>query len=361
MTTLDRYVLKIFVRNLALVLLTLVALYGLVEFVEKVDDLIEYQAGLKYYLLYPLYHLPVILSNTLPMAVLLATFATIGGFSRTSQLTAIFCCGITLSRISRPLFMCSVILALLAMAANLWLVPWSSRESHYIMRSEIRGNSPQPEEGHDLYFRDGNRIISVGQSFPAKGVVLDLTVVEFNDQFMPLKRIDAEKATHVRNGQWRLENVVTWDFHPQTRDVTAYARNPELLFDLARQPSEMLQLWDRPEDLTIGELFAFTAKLSSEGYDPKAYRMETQMRFSGAVIPIIMVLVGIPYAPQRGRNASFALGIVISLIIFASYFILHAVFSVFGAIAVLPPLLAAWAANILMTLVGTWFLLRVDN
>ncbi len=361
MTTLDRYVLKAFTRNLALVLLTLVALYGLIEFIEKVDDLLEYQAALKYYLLYPLYHLPVILANTLPMAVLLATFATIGGLSRTNQLTALFCCGITLSRISRPLFMCSLLLALLAMTANLWLVPWSSRESNYILRSEIRGRIPQAEEVHDLYLRNGNRIISIGQSFPAKGVALDLTIVEVNDQFMPLKRIDAEKSIHVRNGQWRLENVVTWDFHPQTRDVAAYARHPELIVDLERKPAEMLQLWDRPEDLTIDELVALTAKLSSEGHDPRAYRMEAQSRFSGAVIPIIMVLVGIPFALQRGRNAGFARGIVISLVIFAIYFFLYAIFSVFGAIAVLPPLLAAWAANILMTLVGAWFLLRVDN
>ncbi len=361
MTTLDRYVLKVFTRNLVLVLLTLVALYGLIEFVERVDDLIEHQAALKYYLLYPLYKLPVILSNTLSMAVLLATFATIGGFSRTSQLAAMFSGGIALSRVSRPLFMCSLLLALLALAANLWLVPWSSRESNYILRTESRGSVPQVEEVHDLYFRDGQRIISIGQSYPAKGVALDLTIVEFNEQFIPLKRIDAEKALHVRNGQWRLENAVTWDFHPQTRDIEAYARHPELIVDLERKPAEMLQLWDRPEDLTIDELLAFTAKLSSEGYDPKAYRMEVQTRFSAAVIPIIMVLVGIPFALQRGRNAGFAGGIVISLVIFAVYFFLYAIFAVFGTIAVLPPLLAAWAANILMTLIGTWFLLRVDN
>ena len=83
------------------------------------------------------------------------------------------------------------------------------------------------------------------------------------------------------------------------------------------------------------------------------------MRFSGAVSPIIMVLVGIPFALQRGRSAGFARGIIISLVIFAAYFFLNAVFSVFGTIAVLPPLLAAWAANLLAILVGTWFLLRL--
>ncbi len=74
-----------------------------------------------------------------------------------------------------------------------------------------------------------------------------------------------------------------------------------------------------------------------------------------------MVLIGIPFSLQRGRNASFSLGIVISLAIFVVYFILYAVFAVFGAIAVLPPLIAAWAANLLMALVGSWFFLKAQG
>ena len=361
MSTLDRYILNAFTKNLALVLLILVALYSLVEFLETVDDFIEHQADLKYYLLYPLHHLPVIIANTLPMAVLLATFATIGGFSRSNQLTAMLCGGISFSRISRPLFLGSLVLVLLLIVANLWLVPWSARESNYIKRTEITGNPSLEASSKDLFFRDGNRIVSINHAFPAKSVILGITIVEFNEKFMPVKRIQSEKAEYVDNNQWQLNNAVTWQFEPETRAVSSFDQHKKLLVDLKRQPSEMLQLWDRPEDLNISELLHLTEKLQNEGYDPKAYQVETHMRFARAIVPIIMVLVGIPFALQRGRNASFSLGIVISLIIFVIYFILYAVFAVFGAIAVLPPLIAAWAANILMALIGTWFFLRAQG
>jgi lipopolysaccharide export system permease protein len=361
MKTLDRYVLTVFLRNLALVLLTLMALYALIDFLEKIDDLLKNQAGLKYYLVYPLYRLPTNLSHTLPMAVLLATFATIGGLSRTSQLTALRGSGISIGRISRSLFLCSLVLATLALMANMWLVPWSSRQANYILRTEIRGNTPPGEEAHDLFLRDGNRIISVGQAFAERGVLIDLTVIDLDDRFMPAKRIDAKRAHQESSGQWLLNDVTTRDFRPQTGARAGYVRSPQQLFDLGRQSADMLQLWDQPEDLTIGELHAFITKLSGEGYDPKAYRMEAHMRFATAAIPVIMVLVGIPFALQRGRNAGFARGIIISLVIFAVYFILHAVFSVFGTIAVLPPPVAAWAANLLMVLVGSWFLLGAEH
>ncbi len=361
MSTLDRYILKTFISNLAMVLLILISLYGLIEFLEKVDDFIEFQAEAKYYLLYPLHLLPVIISNSMPMAVLLATFATIGGFSRSNQLTAMLSGGVSFNRINRPLFLGSLVLAFLIIVANLWLVPWSSRESNYILRTEIKGKASQTVSSKDLYFRDGKRIISVNQAFPAKGVILGLTIIEFNDNFMPTKRIQAERATYIRKGLWRLDNAVIWGFIPGTSGIASFDHKTELIIDLKRQPSEMLQLWNRPEDLTFDELLQFTTKLQAEGYDPKAYQVETHMRFAKAAIPIIMVLIGIPFALQRGRNASFSLGIVISLVIFVVYFIFYAVFAVFGAIAILPPPVAAWAANILMALIGAWFYLRLQD
>jgi lipopolysaccharide export system permease protein len=361
MSTIDKYILRTFLRNLALVLLTLIALYSLIELIEKVDDFIENEAKFAYYLLYPLFNLPVIISNTLPMSVLLATFVTIGGFSRTSQLTAMFSSGISFKSISRPLFLCSLILAALVMLGNLWLVPWSSREANYILRTKVRGKSSPEVSSMDLYFRDDNRIISINQAFPARDFVLGLTIIEFDDKFMPVKRIQAEKALYKQDGRWRLKNVVIWDFASSTRTVTDFNQQAELHIDLKRSASEMLQLSDRPEDLTINELFNTSVKLQHEGYDPKTYQMEAQVRFANTAVPVIMILVGIPFALQRGRNASFSRGILISLVIFACYFILQAIFSVFGIINVLPPLVAAWAANFLMALIGTWCFLRVES
>lgn len=361
MSTLDRYILGTFIRNLLLVLLTLIALYSLIEFLEKVDDLLEYRASFQYYLLYPLYNLPVLVTNSLPMAVLLATFATIGGFSRTNQLTAMLGGGLGLGRISRPLFLGSLALVALMIITNLWLFPWSTRETDYLLRTEIKGKKAPSAATENLYFRDGSRIISVARAFPDRGAIFGLTVVEFNEQFLPVRRIEAEQATHLQDGRWQLANTVSWQFNPETRGVAAFERQKQLLLDLDRQPDEMLQFWHKPEELPFGKLLALTDKLRAEGYDPRPYQMESQARVARAAVPLIMVLVGIPFALQRGRNASFAFGVVVSLVIFLAYFVLSAIFTVLGSAAVLPPFIAAWAANLLMALVGTWLLLHTQG
>ena len=175
------------------------------------------------------------------------------------------------------------------------------------------------------------------------------------------KRIEAEQATHLQDGRWQLANTVSWQFNPETRGVAAFERQKQLLLDLDRQPDEMLQFWHKPEELPFGKLLALTDKLRAEGYDPRPYQMESQARVARAAVPLIMVLVGIPFALQRGRNASFAFGVVVSLVIFLAYFVLSAIFTVLGSAAVLPPFIAAWAANLLMALVGTWLLLHTQG
>ncbi len=269
------------------------------------------------------------------------------------------CGGISLKRISRPLFLAGLLLALIVLLGNLWLVPWASYESNYIKRTEIRGKASQQTLGKDIYLRDGNQIIQREPCFSRQGSRPWAYDWGFNDHFMPVKRVQAEEARHTINGQWMLNNVVA-AFVPETRAVASFTQQAELPLDLRREPSEMLQLLDRPEDLTVNELLRLTKKLQSEGYNATAYQVEAHVRLAKAAIPIIMVLIGIPFSLQRGRNASFSFGIIISLTIFVVYFILYAIFAVFGAIAVLPPFIAAWAANLLMALIGSWFFLRVQ-
>ena len=74
-----------------------------------------------------------------------------------------------------------------------------------------------------------------------------------------------------------------------------------------------------------------------------------------------MVLIGIPFALHRGRQASIGFGIGVSLAAFSAYFACQAVGMALGMANLLPLSLAAWAANILLLLVGFWLFLTLNN
>jgi lipopolysaccharide export system permease protein len=361
MSTLNRYISSIFIQYLLVILLVLLSLYGLIEFIEKVDDFIEHTASLETYLLYPIYKLPLMLSHSLPMAILLSSFATIGSLSRTGQLTALLGGGISVSQVSRPLFFCGIVLCGLVLIGNIWVVPWSNSEAEYLLQTKIKGKQAQNVQDKELFFRDGNKIISIDYSFPQKQEVQGISIIELDDQFRPIERREADRATHHLDGVWLFEGLSIWEFSPEDQQIKSFTRHDQLQIDLGRQPEEMVQLWHHPEEMSLPQLNNFIEKLANEGHDPRNYTVEAQLRLARSFTPLIMILLGIPFSLQRGRQSSISLGVAISLGIFIVYFLLYAIFAALGSSAILPPLVAAWAANVLMGLAGAWMFLHTQS
>ncbi len=362
MTTLDRYISTLFLKNLAFILLALVSLYAVIDFIEKVDDFIENQAALINYFLFPIYNLPLMISNTLPMAVLLGAFATIGDLSRTNQLTALLGGGISISRISRSMFLTGFLLCGLLLLCNLWLTPLGIQETEYIRKVEITNKSRGVvNESKDLFFKSGDRIVHINRSFPQRGALFGITIISFNDRFKPVERLQAVSGHYKGNGTWSFKEVKIWQFSPESKTLQGYEEKDEWLLELGKAPPEMTQLWNNPEEMTQVELYELIETLKADGHDPKTYQLESHLRLSKAFIPLIMVLLGMPFALQRGRQPSFALGIVVSLVVFVVYFVLYAVFAAMGGSAILSPVVAAWSANVLMTLTAIWLFLKAQD
>ena len=361
MRTLDRYITGLFLRNLALILAVLVSLYGLIEFVEKVDDFIENQASLLHYLRYPFYNLPFMLEQSLPMGILLAAFVTVGQLSRSSQITALRSCGIGLWQATRPLFACGVLLCLITLFGNVWLTPWSTRESRYILATELKGGDQASRQAQNLYFRDKRRIIGAAQSFPERGELLGLSLLELDDDFRLTRRVEAATARYQQNTHWLLSDVIERSFNPASQALAGFNKHQEIVLDLGRKPEEMVEIWYNPQEMPLFELRRLDQLLQAQGGDPMPYRAEWQQRLARSLTPLLMILLGIPFALHRGRKASIGLGIGVSLAAFAAYFACQAVGMALGSAGLLPLPLAAWSANILLLLVGSWLFLTLDS
>jgi lipopolysaccharide export system permease protein len=74
-----------------------------------------------------------------------------------------------------------------------------------------------------------------------------------------------------------------------------------------------------------------------------------------------MGFLGIPFALKGGRSRGPAIGFGLSLVIGLSYFIINAFLISFGQAGALPPIVAAWAANLLFVAVGIWLALTLDH
>jgi lipopolysaccharide export system permease protein len=74
-----------------------------------------------------------------------------------------------------------------------------------------------------------------------------------------------------------------------------------------------------------------------------------------------MAFLGIPFSLRDGRSGGLGVGVGFSIVIGFSYFIINSLLLSLGQAGAIPPLLAAWTANILFAAAGLWFTLTVDS
>src|SRR5512142_153072 len=110
--TLYRYVAREFLKILSLSLSSLILIYIVVVFLQKMTAIGKYQAPFYLVFEYLLYKLPeVAFQWTLPYAVLLSIVLTLGSLSRHSEITALKAGGISLYRITLPLILVVLIVS----------------------------------------------------------------------------------------------------------------------------------------------------------------------------------------------------------------------------------------------------------
>jgi lipopolysaccharide export system permease protein len=353
----SRYILRTFFRLFGLSLAAFVGLYLLVEFFERIDDFIEYHAPAGLAVAYFLNKTPLIITQVTPLACLMAVFMTLGSFTRTAELTAMQAGGISLGRIAGPLLRMGLYFSLIILAANEFIVPSSVKQARHILSTEVRGGPAVIYKRDKIWLRHNRNILNIRLARPKQQTLEGISLISFDDRFRINQRLDADSATFT-DRQWLCRNVVSRSFDPTSGDLTSEQKISEKLLDLSVTPDDFkVPGSKRNEDLSISELRHLARKLQKEGYNPTRFQVDLHARIAAPFACLIMTFLGIPFAIRKGRGTSLALGIAISIGIGAIYFVLQAALLAFGYSGVFPPVIAAWGANVLFLLFGSWLFL----
>jgi len=354
----SRYILSAFLRIFGLSLGTFAGIYLLVDFFERVDDFIEHKAHLSQYVLYFASKIPLIVVQVAPMAVLMGAFMALGTLSRSNELTAMRACGISLWRITAPLLLAALLIACTVQVANEFLVPLSVRKINHILYTEVKGKAKLTVKRDRLWFREGSAIVNVRLALPEKNALQGVTIFRTGDAFRLQTRIDAPRAEY-RDGNWEFENVTIRHFANGEGGVSGIERHARKTIALAKTPDDFRAVEYKNEELGFRDLRKLANKLQEEGYDATRYRVDMQGRLANPFASVIMAFLGIPFALQKKRGASLAMGVTISVAIGIAYHIIQAMLMAFGYSAVIPPAVAAWSPNLIFCLFGVWLLLMV--
>lgn len=358
MKLLNRYILKTFTRVLLLALGAFVGIYLLIDFFEKINDFINHNAPLSLYLLYFLNKIPQVAMQIIPIAILMATFMTLGGLSRTNELTAMRSCGISLWRIATPLLISAFLLSLVVLGVNEYIVPITAKTANNILTfSDNQAGAALRRD--KIWFRNGNDIVNIRLAYPQKGRLEGISIFELGPGFRPSTRIEAQAADYDKSGGWVFKGVTVRHFSPSSGELVKIEHLDQMPFSLHKGPKDFKALAPQKNELGYRQLHRLAKQLRAEGYDATRYTVDMYSRLAAPFACLIMAFLGIPFALQKGRGASLTAGIAISVIIGFSFYIVQAMLLAFGYSGIFPPLVAAWAANILFFLLGLWLVLSV--
>lgn len=353
---LTRYTLAFFYRFFFLSLSSFAGLYLLIEFFEKVDNFARKNAVASQYLIYFSCKIPMIVAQIVPLAVLMAVFMTIGSLSQSNELTAMRAGGMSMTRITLPLLTMGLVVSLTILAANEWLVPITTREANRIYRFDQEKSQQLTITRDKVWLKDGNSLINIRIIIPSKNLLQGISIQELYENGRPATRIDAKRATY-SGGTWLGEDVTTTNFSAESGEVVNVSQNTKAVLPLSKTPKDFSVISERNDELTISALAYMAEKVKKEGYDPTRYLVDLNGRLATPFASLIMAFLGIPFALQRGRGSSLAIGIAVSIFIGISYHLFQGMMIALGYSGTIPILLATWSPNLLFGLLGATLLI----
>ncbi len=360
MTIINKYILSTFFRITSLSLTTFVGIYLLVDFFEKVDDFLEHDAAPVLYFQYFACKTPLIISQVLPLTILMGVFLTLGGFTKSNELTAMRAGGIGLFRLITPLLLAALLLTGIHFAINEYVMPASITKANHILRTEVKGKPAALTKQDNLWFKDRYAIYHIGLVLPDTKQMLDVSVYKTDANHQITQRIEAAQISY-KDGKWLAIKATVLMFDATTSHLISQKEVNNYQLSLHNKPSDFGSVTEKHEELNFAQLRQLSQRLKQEGLDATRYIVNMHSRLAAPFACLIMAFIAIPFALQKNRNVNLALGISISVIIGVAFFIIQSTLIAIGFAGILPPFVAAWATNIIFLLFGAFLILSTND
>lgn len=358
--TVDRYILREFLKILALVLVSVAALAIVVDYTQISGDVQSNHIAFHYLFAYYRFMLFQILNWTLPISVLVATLITFGLFSKNNEVTAFKSAGISLYRVAMPIVSVAILMSVFSYLVGDYVLPYSNQRVDEL-RKRIKGQrTVSAQNQQKLWFLGKGRYIINFLSYDRNARQLSqVQVFELHPtQFRLTRRVYAASARWDGQG-WVFERGWMRSFGDNKEVVYSPIIEPLRLFYRER-PEDFATEIKAPEQMTFAQLRRYIETIRKSGYAAEELTVKLYEKTSWPFISVVMALIALPFAFRTGKRGALY-GVGIALVVGIIYWMIFAVFTKFGEVGNLPAILSAWSANVLFAIAAVYLFLNVET
>jgi LPS export ABC transporter permease LptG/LPS export ABC transporter permease LptF len=358
---LDRYVLREFLKILALVLVSTAALIMIIDYTEITNDIRENHIPVQVVLSYYRFLFFQVINWTLPISVLVSTLVTFGMLSKNNEITAFKSNGVSLYRVAIPVVGVAVIISMLSYLLVDFVLPYSNQR-YEELHNRIKGKkkiTSSSNQQKQWYLGKGHYILNFLSYDRSARELSQVQVFEFDPaEFKLVRRVYAQTARY-EGARWVFENGWIRSFSDDNSSSYTPIQRP-IGLQYAETPDDFATDVKSPDQMTYRQLSRYIRTIRQSGYAAEELSVKLYEKTSWPFISVVMALIALPFAFRIGkRGALYGVGIALLLGIF--YWMIFAVFTKFGEVGNLPAMLSAWSANILFAIAAIYMFLHVET
>lgn len=359
-SNLDKYILRqiaeVFIFG---VLIFTSIIFASETFTTLIKQISQYGMPVKIAFMLILLNLPAVMVMTIPISVLFATVMTVNRMCLSSEITVLRACGVSINRISKPIFAFALCATLVTFFINETIVPITTQQSRYLaMWSITQRHIPKGKKNFTL--KELKNGIELKRFFYVEeckdGQFKNVSILDVSDT-SAIQIIQAKSGSSVDKG-WLFKNASAYTITPKGKNLST-SWFEQTIVDFGSEVNKALLSGDQGATNNFFQLFNLLVKdkTNPDSTLTDKERIESTIslwdKTAFPLTAVVLVLLGVPLAitPPRVR---YNRGFLFSILIIFFYYLIRAFSISFGESGVLIPILAAWLPNIVISTIGIY-------
>ena len=359
MKLLSRYIFMEFIKTSLTILSGILVLFLCVTFLREADDFIKQNASIAQIAMYYVYSLPSMAGQALPFSALIGTLLSLGNFSRHQEITAMRAGGVSLVSIIAPVLFGGILISCLGFLNNEVVMPAYAARAAHIKNVEV-GKKQQRVvfQQRRLWLRGpDNSIANIDLVTPDRREMIGINIYKLNADFSLRERIKAERLVW-EDTAWRLRE--SRKFITKGDAIVSVPADGEV-YNIVEKPEDMGMIVKSSTEMSFKELWDYVRRLKSSGYKAVRYEVDLHEKVAFPFASLLMVLIATPFSLQQVRSGGAARGIALALVITAIYWALSSAGRALGLSGAMPPVQAAWLANVVFAIIAMITIYRMQR
>jgi len=334
-------------------LATLAVMLGIYLIMESFDKARHLGKGLNVGLMveYMILKMPFMISEFMPIIMLLACSMFVSDLSRHRELVALRAAGLGLNKLALPLIAVGILAAAASFSISEWVTPTTNQRIDHIEQVNIH-HRKDPSQGLQ-WLRDGQRLFRLQ---PLGEDVFQVVIIETDVNGGWLRRIEAARGSYI-DGQWILIDVHI--SAPTNKDIML-KHMPSLHVPTPASPETAAP--PSPRHMNLFALWNYTRELSDAGLSAASYELALHRKLAAPIGCLIMVILATSLCMRLdSRITGRAGGLALALGLGVLFYVISNASGLLAGGERLPAVFAAWWPDLVFGGLAGYLLLHHEG